>query len=131
MEKSKGVVNELQSMKWEKEKLTYEIVDLKQRAQDITFLKVTRNIQEYLACSDNVAFESQKQRELQMLEATIEKMKQRFAEQQTLKENDIDKLQRDNLSIANITLAVDDALQNANVNLYERKNIIDQRSKIF
>mgnify|MGYP006892777024 FL=1 len=60
----------------EKEKLTYEIVDLKQRAQDITFLKVTRNIQEYLACSNDASFESQKQRELQMLEATIDKMKQ-------------------------------------------------------
>jgi hypothetical protein len=76
MDKSKGVVNELQSMKWDKEKLTYEIADLKQRAQDITFLKVTRNVQEYLACPDNSAFETQKQRELQMLEATIEKMKQ-------------------------------------------------------
>lgn len=49
---------------------------MKQRAQDITFLKVTRNIQEYLACSDDAGFEAQKQRELQMLEATIEKMKQ-------------------------------------------------------
>jgi uncharacterized coiled-coil DUF342 family protein len=76
MEKSKGVVNELQSMKWEKEKLTFEIVDLKQRAQDITFLKVTRSIQEYLSCRDDTSFETQKQRELQMLEATIEKMKQ-------------------------------------------------------
>jgi len=76
MDKSKGVVNDLQSMKWEKEKLTYEITDLKQRAQDITFLKVTRNVQEYLSCPDNSAFEAQKQRELQMLEATIEKMKQ-------------------------------------------------------
>jgi hypothetical protein len=60
----------------DKEKLTYEIVDLKQRAQDITFLKVTRNIQEYLSCPDDAAFEIQKQRELQMFEATIDKMKQ-------------------------------------------------------
>jgi len=60
----------------EREKLTYEIADLKQRAQDITFLKVTRNIQEYLSCSNDAAFEIQKQRESQMLEATIEKMKQ-------------------------------------------------------
>jgi len=44
-----------------------------------------------------------------------------------IKENEIHKLQTDNLSIAGITLAVDEALQNANVNLYERKNIIDQR----
>ncbi|CAF3379261.1 unnamed protein product [Rotaria sp. Silwood1] len=127
MEKTKGVVNELQSMKWEKEKLTYEITDLKQRAQDITFLKVTRNVQEYLACSNDTAFESQKQRELQMLEATIEKMKQRFDDQKSIKGDEIRKLQYDNLSIANVTLAVDEALQNANVNLYERKNIIDQR----
>ncbi|CAF2528282.1 unnamed protein product [Rotaria sp. Silwood2] len=127
MDKTKGVVNELQSMKWEKEKLTYEIADLKQRAQDITFLKVTRNVQEYLACSNDTVFESQKQRELQMLEATIEKMKQRFDDQKMIKENEIHKLQYDNLSIANVTLAVDEALQNANVNLYERKNIIDQR----
>jgi hypothetical protein len=49
---------------------------LKQRAQDITFLKVTRNIQEYLSCPNDAAFEIQKQRESQMLEATIEKMKQ-------------------------------------------------------
>lgn len=60
----------------DKEKLTYEIADLKQRAQDITFLKVTRSVQEYLSCFNDAAFESQKQRELQMLEATIEKMKQ-------------------------------------------------------
>jgi hypothetical protein len=60
----------------EREKLTYEIADLKQRAQDITFLKVTRNIQEYLSCSNDAAFEIQKQRESQMLEATIEKMKE-------------------------------------------------------
>ena len=60
----------------DREKLTFEIVDLKQRAQDITFLKVTRNIQEYLACSGDADFEAQKQRELQMFEATIEKMKQ-------------------------------------------------------
>lgn len=46
-----------------------------------------------------------------------------------MKENEIHRLQRDNLSIANVTLAVDEALQNANVDLYERKNIIDQRSK--
>ncbi|CAF0804624.1 unnamed protein product [Rotaria sordida] len=127
MEKTKGVVNELQSMKWEKEKLTYEITDLKQRAQDITFLKVTRNVQEYLVCPNDGAFESQKQRELQMLEATVEKMKQRFDDQKTIKENEIHKLQQDNSSIANVTLAVDEALQNANVNLYERKNIIDRR----
>ncbi|CAF1594127.1 unnamed protein product [Rotaria magnacalcarata] len=127
MEKTKGVVNELQSMKWEKEKLTFEITDLKQRAQDITFLKVTRNVQEYLACRDDTIFESHKQRELQMLEATIEKMKQRFEDQKHIKENEIHKLQHNNLSIANVTLAVDEALQNANVNLYERKNIIDQR----
>lgn len=75
MEKSKSVVNDLQSMTWDKEKLIYEIADLKQRAQDITFLKVTRNIQEYLSCYDDSGYESQKQRELQMLEATIEKMK--------------------------------------------------------
>ncbi|UJR35581.1 hypothetical protein I4U23_028334 [Adineta vaga] len=127
MNKSKGVINDITSMSWEKEKLIYEIADLKQRAQDITFLKVTRNVQEYLSCSDDAAYEVQKQRELQMLEATIEKMKERFGEQQILKENDVQKLQHDNLSIANITLAVDEALQNANVNLYERKNIIDQR----
>jgi hypothetical protein len=54
----------------------YEITDLKQRAQDITFLKVTRSIQEYLSCPDDAVFEMQKQRELQMFEATIEKMKQ-------------------------------------------------------
>lgn len=60
----------------DKEKLIFEIQDLKQRAQDITFLKVTRNVQEYLACADDAAFETQKQRELQMLEATIEKMKE-------------------------------------------------------
>lgn len=60
----------------DKEKLTYEIADLKQRAQDITFLKVTRNVQEYLACPDNSAFEAQKQRESQMLETTIAKMKE-------------------------------------------------------
>ena len=60
----------------EKEKLIYEIADLRQRAQDITFLKVTRNIQEYLACPHDAAFEAQKQREMQMLEATIEKMKE-------------------------------------------------------
>jgi hypothetical protein len=47
-----------------------------------------------------------------------------------IKENEVHKLQHDNLSIANVTLAVDEALQNANVNLYERKNIIDQRSKL-
>lgn len=76
MEKSKSVVNELQSMTWDKEKLIFEIADLKQRAQDITFLKVTRNVQEYLSCPDDTAFEIQKQRELQMLEATIDKMKQ-------------------------------------------------------
>ncbi|CAF0937184.1 unnamed protein product [Adineta ricciae] len=127
MDKSKGVINDITSMSWEKEKLIYEIADLRQRAQDITFLKVTRNIQEYLACPNDAAFEAQKQREMQMLEATIEKMKERFAEQQVLKEEDVQKLQRDNLSIANVTLAVDEALQNANVNLYERKNIIDQR----
>ncbi|CAF3490775.1 unnamed protein product [Adineta steineri] len=127
MEKSKGVINEIQSNTWEKEKLIYEIADLKQRAQDITYLKVTRNIQEYLACRNDASFESQKQRELQMLEATIEKMRQRFDEQQMIKDNELQKLQHDNLSIANITLAVDEALQNANVNLYERKNIIDQR----
>ncbi len=63
-------------MNREREKLTYEIADLKQRAQDITFLKVTRNIQEYLSCSNDAAFEIQKQRESQMLEATIEKMKE-------------------------------------------------------
>ncbi len=63
-------------MNREREKLTYEIADLKQRAQDITFLKVTRNIQEYLSCPNDAAFEIQKQRESQMLEATIEKMKQ-------------------------------------------------------
>ncbi|CAF3932411.1 unnamed protein product [Adineta steineri] len=127
MDKSKGVINEIQSNTWEKEKLIYEIADLKQRAQDITYLKVTRNIQEYLACRNDASFESQKQRELQMLEATIEKMRQRFDEQQMIKDNELQKLQHDNLSIANITLAVDEALQNANVNLYERKNIIDQR----
>lgn len=60
----------------EREKLTYEIADLKQRAMDITFLKVTRNVQEYLACSNDSEFEAQKQRELQMFESTIEKMKQ-------------------------------------------------------
>jgi hypothetical protein len=60
----------------DKEKLTFEIADLKQRAQDITFLKVTRSIQEYLACSDDAGFEIRKQQELQMLEATIDKMKQ-------------------------------------------------------
>jgi len=60
----------------EKEKLTYEITDLQQRAQDITFLKVTRSLQEYLACADDATFEMQKQRELQMFEGTIEKMKQ-------------------------------------------------------
>lgn len=59
----------------EKEKLIYEIADLKQRAQDITFLKVTRNIQEYLTCADDASFEALKQRESHMLEATIEKMK--------------------------------------------------------
>ena len=59
----------------DKEKLTYEIADLQQRAQDITFLKVTRSIQEYLACPDDASYEMQKQRELQMFEATIEKMK--------------------------------------------------------
>jgi hypothetical protein len=47
-----------------------------------------------------------------------------------IKENEVHKLQHDNLSIANVTLAVDEALQNANVNLHERKNIIDQRSKL-
>ncbi|CAF4240147.1 unnamed protein product, partial [Rotaria magnacalcarata] len=47
--------------------------------------------------------------------------------QKHIKENEIHKLQHNNLSIANVTLAVDEALQNANVNLYERKNIIDQR----
>ena len=56
--------------------MTYEIADLKQRAQDITYLKVTRNVQEYLTCPNDAAFEAQKQRELQMFEATIEKMKQ-------------------------------------------------------
>ena len=45
-----------------------------------------------------------------------------------IKENEVQKLQHDNLSIANVTLAVDEALQNANVDLYERKNIIDQQS---
>ena len=64
------------SLRREKEKLTYEIADLKQRAQDITFLKVTRNVQEYLACSNDSAFEAQKQRESQMLETTIAKMKE-------------------------------------------------------
>lgn len=38
-------------------------------------------------------------------------------------------MQHDNLRIANVTLAVDEALQGANVTLHERKNIIDQRSK--
>lgn len=47
------------------------------------------------------------------------------------KEEEINKLQHDNLSLAGITLAVDDALQDANVNVYERKNIIDQKSKII
>ena len=37
-------------------------------------------------------------------------------------------MQDDNLSLAGITLAVDDALRDANVNVYERKNIIDQKS---
>jgi hypothetical protein len=60
----------------DKEKLTFEITDLKQRAQDITFLKVTRSIQEYLASGDDATFETRKQQELQMLEATIDKMKQ-------------------------------------------------------
>lgn len=55
----------------------------------------------------------------------------RFEDQQIIKEHEIQKLQHDNLGIANVTLAVDEALENANVNLYERKNIIDQRSKII
>ena len=46
-----------------------------------------------------------------------------------IKEDEIGRLQGDNLSIANVTLAVDEALRKANVDLYERKNIIDQRSK--
>ena len=53
---------------------------------------------------------------------------QRFEEQQGKKEDEIHKLQDDNLSLAGITLAVDDALRDANVNVYERKNIIDQKS---
>ena len=64
------------SLDRDKEKSTYEIADLKQRAQDITYLKVTRNIQEYLAAGDDATFETQKQRELQMLETTIDKMKE-------------------------------------------------------
>lgn len=46
-----------------------------------------------------------------------------------IKEDEIGRLQQDNLSIADVTLAVDEALRKANVDLYERKNIIDQRSK--
>lgn len=54
---------------------------------------------------------------------------QRFEEQQNKKEDEIGKLQQDNLSLAGVTLAVDDALKDANVNVYERKNIIDQQSE--
>lgn len=46
-----------------------------------------------------------------------------------IKEDEIGRLQQDNLSIADVTLAVDEALRKANVDLYERKNIIDQRSR--
>ena len=56
--------------------MNYEITDLRQRAQDITFLKVTRNVQEYLAAGDDKHFGEQKQREAQMLEKTITKMKE-------------------------------------------------------
>jgi transposase len=59
----------------EREKLAYEITDLQQRAQDIAFLKVTRNVQEYLACRNDAEYESQKQRESQMLEQTISTIK--------------------------------------------------------
>lgn len=113
----------IRQLEWEHRKMRMQIEDFLQKQKDITYLKLTREVQEYLNSED---YDAKKQKEINVLEQTIayqaEQYKKKYGEQNTR----LKKVTFQSVKIANDNRNLDDKLDEANVMLHEKKHIKDE-----
>jgi hypothetical protein len=116
----------IRQLEWEHKKMKMTIEDYIQKQKDITYLKLSREIQEYL---NSVDYDGKKQKEIATLEQTVAYQAKQHEKVLAKKERQLNDVRKEATRTANLNAQYDDHLKEANVSLYERKNIAQDMSK--
>lgn len=115
----------IRQLEWEHKKMKMTIEDFIQRQRDITYLKLTREIQSFL---ENPDYDAQKQKEIAILEATIAYKNKQNEKTYGQKAKTIKEINKSSIKTANVNDQVDDKLKESNVVLHDRKHIKEEMS---
>lgn len=107
-------------LEWEHRKMRMDIEDLLQKQKDITYLKLTREVQEYLNCVD---YDDKKMREIATLEKTIDYQTKQYEKKYQEKAIKLSEEHKYSVKVANSNNKLDETLEETNVTLFERKHI--------
>jgi hypothetical protein len=102
------------------------IEDYIQKQRDITYLKLTREVQEFLNTED---YDGKKQKEIAVLEQTLAYKNKQNEKIYLSKSRKLKEIKGDTVKVANVNDTLDDHLREKNVVLYDRKHIEDEMSK--
>lgn len=115
----------IRQLEWEHRKMKMTIEDYIQKQRDITYLKVNREIQEYLGSVD---YDGKKQKEISVLEQTIAFKKQEYEKTYEYRSKKLKEIKNQSVKIANLNDHYDDDLQDKNVKLHDHKHINEEIS---
>jgi hypothetical protein len=113
-------------LKREHKKMQMTIEDYIQKQRDITYLKLTREVQEFLNTED---YDGKKQKEIAVLEQTLAYKNKQNEKIYLSKSRKLKEIKGDTVKVANVNDTLDDHLREKNVVLYDRKHIEDEMSK--
>ncbi|CAF0746511.1 unnamed protein product [Brachionus calyciflorus] len=120
---SKDFRKGIRQLEWEHHKMKMIIEDYITKQRDITYLKLTREVQEYLNSED---YDAKKQKEIAVLEDTIAYQAKQYEKVYKNKTKKVNEIRNFSIKVANNNDHLDDNLKDTNVSLYDRKHINEE-----
>ena len=110
----------IRHLEWDHKKMAMQIEDYIQKQKDITYLKLTREVQEYLSSED---YDSKKQKEIAILEQTLVFQGEQYKKKYNEQSDKIQVIKSQSVKTANNNNNLDEKLDEANVLFNEKKHI--------
>ena len=116
----KNFKKNIRHLEWDHKKMAMQIEDYIQKQKDITYLKLTREVQEYLSSED---YDKKKQDEIAVLEKTLAFQGEQYTKKYGEQSNKLQVVKQYSIKTANNNNNLDDRLQETNVVFNEKKHI--------
>jgi hypothetical protein len=110
----------IRHLEWDHKKMAMQIEDYIQKQKDITYLKLTREVQEYLGSED---YDKKKQDEIAILEKTLVFQNGQYNKKYGEQSNKLQTVIQYSVKTANNNNNLDEKLQETNVMFNEKKHI--------